>query len=199
MIRPSPIDSTGTELIDELYGNRDDNAASWSFDVVLVAGLEDVRVFALDATPDAQIISRRSSPPGATGQVIDGFVESAADPILGKSEPPSEDTRQLAKQLAQTANEQDLFKTDAFLGIGGQIQIVVYHLRHYLELTIESDGSIDYFREYGGTEIEGCEQLTIGESLDIIRAFGKEVWTSSGSSAGANIITPWVDSKAPLL
>ena len=182
MFHQSLIESVGTEPI----GDRSDDATSWDFDVVLVEGPENARVATWNVT----------TPLGDIIQTINGFAKSAADPILGKSKTPAEYTRSLARQLAQTANNQGFFETDAFLGIGGQVQIVVYYFEHYLEFTVELDGSISYFMEHGSTEIESREKLSIEEVLEIIRVFGKKIWTWSGSSAAGTTIPEWVDSKA---
>jgi len=66
--------------------------------------------------------------------------------------------------------------------------VTIYHLDHYLEFTIEPNGSITFVRERGDEEMVSQEGLTTEQARVIISEFRKEIWKESDFST-ANIMT----------
>lgn len=66
------------------------------------------------------------------------------------------------------------FNIDAFPGLDGEVRITLYNDSDYLEFTIISHVSIEYFREKNETIINPIEIVTFDKVKEIIKKYWKE-------------------------
>jgi hypothetical protein len=71
----------------------------------------------------------------------------------------------LAEKLFYNLFEQGVAKTDAFPGLDGEVRITGYEGLHYLEFTIENDGSITYLYELDDQEQDYLEGLSLSDAI----------------------------------
>jgi len=100
----------------------------------------------------------------------------------GEGQRPSSTILKYAFELYREARRYGFEETDAFPGVDGEIRFTIYQGQHYLEFTVEIDGSVSYCRENGETEVACVERLGVDDARDIIRRFWREIWKSSESS-----------------
>jgi hypothetical protein len=100
---------------------------------------------------------------------------------FGKGVPP---TLQVVKNATQMVEQAliSLFDTDVFPGIDGEIMITVYHKEHYLEFTIEPNGTVIFVHEINDDDITCKEGLTFDQSLLKLNEFSEQIWNTSALS-----------------
>lgn len=82
-----------------------------------------------------------------------------------------------------------LRKTDTFPGVCGEVQVTAYSDRHFHEVTIRPDGSVDYYLEEDGREKGHHDGLSLDEAVLAVHELtpaklGRE-WTQFGCSTSA--------------
>lgn len=94
----------------------------------------------------------------------------------------------------------DQIRTDAFLGVGGQVQIVGYQGEHFLEATIERHGGITFIEEESGEEVDSAENLALEEAIARIegcieRWGSSDLSTQSISWRSSGVSQAWLSQK----
>ncbi len=79
------------------------------------------------------------------------------------------------------------FTTDAFPGLYGQVVVTIYDGDHYVEYSVEPDGTIEYVYECEGREIQSEVGLTTDAAIGKLRDLRKEPWKSSESSSSSTM------------
>ena len=137
--------------------------------------------------------------PHRTERKIEGFQTKQYGWHYGEGVAFAGATLDRAISLHREVLRQDSFRTNAFPGLRGQVLVTVYRGNHYLEFSVEPDGTVAFLHEVDDQEIDYREQLAREEIRVIISQFGEEIWTQSGSSAQSFMIKTWVDSRAVFL
>jgi hypothetical protein len=103
--------------------------------------------------------------------------------------PPTDDVLETAMLLNCEAGIRGFTKTNAFPGISGEVQVTIYHGEHYLEFTIEPNGSITFVYEENDEEKVYEEDLSFSEAIKRVDSFKERIWASLGLST-RNIMIP---------
>ena len=124
-----------------------------------------------------------------TRRKINGFAQVATGWHFGDGVPASAEAVILARLLNDTLYEAGFPNTDAFLGVGGQIQVNGYWGDLYLEFVYE-DGLICFSMERGGLEVVEEDDLGPLDAITRINYWGKK-WVTSESSTKTTSIIRW--------
>ena len=84
---------------------------------------------------------------------------------FGEGIPTPSNIYNLAIQIDSYIFDKDLFETDYFPGIDGEVSIKIYEENHIFEFTVEVDCSITFVHESNKEETEYLEDLTLNEAL----------------------------------
>lgn len=106
---------------------------------------------------------------------IDSFLKLDQGWHFGKGVPASEKVADIATKLINMAS-MSVFDTDAFPGIDGEIMVTIYHKEHYIEFTVEVDGSITYAYQFGDEDELLEEGLTFNEAKMKLDQFSEKIW-----------------------
>jgi hypothetical protein len=81
--------------------------------------------------------------------------------------------------------------TDAFPGIDGEIMVTAYHGDHYLEVLVETDGTMNFSYEFAGEDalLPASERRPAAAIKEKIEEIAREIWSTSGSYI-ATTLTP---------
>jgi hypothetical protein len=112
-----------------------------------------------------------------TASKIEGFRQTQAGWHYGDGILPKPGIVDKALVLNNTALYANSRKTNAFLGISGEIRVTIYHEPIYLELTIEPDETITFVAEQNGSVTAYEEKLSLHEAQKRIRTWGM-LWDS---------------------
>jgi hypothetical protein len=99
----------------------------------------------------------------------------------------SSDTESIALSIQTEAVIVGVMQMDAFPGINGEIRVTLYE-PDYLEFTVEKDGRITFLEERNGEETDYQPNLTLQETLSIIREAGRKLWASFAYSTTGTTI-----------
>lgn len=140
------------------------------------------------------IITSEKQDEPETLKKIDSFLYLEKGWHYGKGVFPSKKTIAIAKKIAEQALS-NIFDTDAFPGIDGEIMVTVYYKEHYLEFTIESDGEITFVHELNDEELVYKEGLKLQEAKIKLDDFCEKIWNISELSTESIMITERSDLK----
>lgn len=101
-----------------------------------------------------------------------------------------------AMSLHETAVSKGFMETDVFPGANGEIMLTVYHEDHYLEFTVEKNGSVTIVRERGDEEICCLEGKELADAHQMIGDLRAELCKSSGLSTEESLTEGKKSSKA---
>ncbi len=90
-------------------------------------------------------------------------------------------------------------RTNAFLGIDGEIRVTAYHSSMYFEATIEPNEQITYLFEQNDMEIEYEENASLDKVRQYIVNLREKIWSSFASFIKVTMIPTRDDSQALLL
>ncbi len=128
-------------------------------------------------------------PNDPTARKIMSFRELPGGWHFGTGIPPTEETLIKAQQLNAEALAAGFKSTDAFPGIGGEIQVTAYYQSIFVEMTVEIDGLITYVYESAGREIE-YRKMTLDELVAKVREFRGILWALSDSLINNTTMIP---------
>lgn len=94
------------------------------------------------------------------------YIKSSMEDVI-----PSEIIIQKAIELITEADNLGFTRTNSFLGISGEVRVTIYHLKHYLEFTIETNNTVTYVYEMDDKEIEYKEDLPFEIAKKKIKEF----------------------------
>jgi hypothetical protein len=97
---------------------------------------------------------------------IRSFSDLADGWHFGEGGPISEKVISVALALSKYARELNFSEIDAFPGVNGEILLTLYYGDYVLELTVESDLSINVVMEVGDEEVFDKEGLSILEAKE---------------------------------
>lgn len=103
---------------------------------------------------------------------------------------------QAAMRLNDAAKKVGVYTTDVFPAESGELMFTLYSGEDYLELTIESDGTLSAVRERDDQVIEARDGLSLDEAIDEISEFRNRAWKPSVYLSESNGIAGKVDSSA---
>lgn len=131
-----------------------------------------------------------------TKDKINHFKNVAIGWHFGEGVPADDGTINAALQLNDSLHSAGFPSTDAFLGIGGQIQVNGYRSELYWEFIIE-DGSISYILENDEQAMLEEENLSLLDAVSRIQFWGRK-WVMSEYSTKITSITHEEDFLAQL-
>lgn len=99
----------------------------------------------------------------------------------GAGEVPKMETVQIALHINQELGRAGFRKTNAFLGVDGQIVVTGYHDSMCFEATVETDGSITIAHEVNDVDVDYKENASLDETRQYIHIIGKQIWGLYGS------------------
>lgn len=135
------------------------------------------------------LLPQDTAAPHVTERKILGFRELGDGWHYGEGVLPKNSVLDDAISLNQEAVRLAFFETDVFPGINGEVMLTVYYCNHYLEFTIEPDGSVTFYREKDNEEVCYQEGLSFQEAKAKIGEFRKETWKEYEFSTESAIMT----------
>ncbi len=130
-----------------------------------------------------------------THKKILGFKSLKKGWHFGEGIPPEESRLTQSIELNREAVNLGFLRTNAFPGVDGEIRVTVYHQKHYLEFTIETDDTVTYIHEVDNQEIEYETGLSFEEAKGKIKAFREKEWNLSETSIGSILTLTCTDSS----
>lgn len=127
------------------------------------------------------IMSVSFSRAGQTTEKIEGFREFSPGWCYGEGGPPKADVVQKSLDLDTELHNVGFARTNAFLGLDGEITVTAYHGPQYLEFTVYADGQVDFVLEIDDEEVAYEEGLSFERALIGIRGRRGLIWPSSDS------------------
>ncbi len=115
-----------------------------------------------------------------TEKKISAFRQLQVGWHYGGGIPPKPEVIHKALTLNVEAERVGFTKTNAFLGVEGEIRVTAYQGQLYLELTVEPDETVTFVAEQNGSELAYEENLDFDGALTRIRSFRGTTWASSG-------------------
>ena len=133
-----------------------------------------------------KVLDERENP---TKDKILSFLQLSPKWHFGEGVPPSQE---IVNEALMIANQATLstFNTDSFPGIDGEIMVTVYHKEHYLEFTVETDGSVTFFREKNNQELSYRENIPFNVAIEELDRFSEEIWKNISELFTQNILIP---------
>ena len=110
-----------------------------------------------------------------TEQKIRAFASLPVGWQHGEGHPPSDSTIEHAIILNIYASDLGFKETNAFPGIEGEVQLLIYHERTTLEITLEIDDSVTFIHEQDDKEIESIENLTFCDTMKKLQFLKKQL------------------------
>lgn len=112
--------------------------------------------------------------------------------------PPSDNVIKSAQLLNSTMKAAKFLSTDAFPGVGGQIQVNAYSENIYLEFMIENEHEIFFTLELENELIFEVVSVDIFQAVSAIFFWGAKLWDTSESLISATLISQKEDLQVPL-
>ena len=100
----------------------------------------------------------------ATTDKIRSFKQLKKGWSYGEGVPFKDSMLNDAISLIREANVAGFYRTNAFPGLNGEVMCTIYHKEHYLEFSIEIDGSVVFCREDGDDEVCYQEKLSLNDA-----------------------------------
>jgi len=115
----------------------------------------------------------------------------------GEGVPPNQDVVNRAIELIEKSIQSSFNKTDATPQIDGGIELTISHNNFTLEIHLEPDDTITYYKMRDNVDIEPQDSINLENLHFKIRQFWNETCLPSGSSSLTNISNMNQDFQAP--
>lgn len=117
----------------------------------------------------------------------------------GSGKTPEREIVNIALTINDELAKVGFAKTNAFLGIDGEIMVTAYHDSIYFEVTIEANKQISFLLEQDDIEIDYEESTLLNNVRHYIRNLREKLWSLSGSSIKVTTIPIGEDLQVLLL
>jgi hypothetical protein len=138
-------------------------------------------------------LSAESANPADTASKILSFEDLPIGWHYGEGGPITESVIGTALDIYWRLSSFGFEDTDAFPGTYGEIMVTAYRGHHYIELIVETDGTVSVCYERGGEDVYSEEHLEFGRALDMLKKISEEIWAeeiwSTSDSSIRNILT----------
>lgn len=134
--------------------------------------------------------------PQKTVQKIREFVDLSQGWHFGEGIPSSQENLRRAQALLVKSEELGFDTTDAFPGIEGEIQIVIYREDTDYEFTVENDGTITFIHDENDKELRYEPNLSLEDAIETLDRLSDKAWLFSGSFTASTMIRTANDSVA---
>lgn len=94
----------------------------------------------------------------------------------------------MALTLNDELSKAGFAKTNAFLGLDGEIRVTAYHDAIYFELTIEPNEQITFLLEKNDKEMSYEENISLDKVRQYIEELREIIWSSSALSTSTTTI-----------
>ncbi len=106
----------------------------------------------------------------------------------GEGKTPKPEIITMALTLNDEFSKAGFARTNAFLGLDGEIRVTAYHDDIYFELTIEPNGQITFLLEKDDQEMSYEESISLDKALQYIKERREMIWSSSALSTSTTTI-----------
>jgi hypothetical protein len=134
-----------------------------------------------------------------TAKKIFGFLLVQPGWHYGGGKTPKPEIINVALTINDELSDAGFTKTNAFLGVDGEIRVTAYHSSMYFEATIEPNEQITFLFEQNDVEIDYEENASLNKVRQYIGNLREKLWSSSASFIKATMIPTRDDSQALLL
>jgi len=133
-----------------------------------------------------------------TAKKIEDFSFVQAGWHYGEGKTPRPEIITMALTLNDEFSKAGFAKTNAFLGLDGEISVTAYHDAIYFELTIEPNEQITFLLEKNDKEMSYEENISLDKALQYIKERREIIWSSSAlSTSGTTIPIEGVSTVLP--
>lgn len=132
-----------------------------------------------------------------TEKKIEDFSLVQAGWHFGEGKTPKREIIRMALSLNEEFSQAGFARTNAFLGLDGEIRVTAYHDDLYFELTIEPNEQITFLLEKNDKEINCEENISLDKACQYIKERRESLWNSSGLST-STISIPTKDASPAL-
>ena len=123
-----------------------------------------------------------------TAKKIEDFSFVQSGWHYGEGKTPKPEIITMALTLNDELSKAGFTRTNAFLGLDGEIRVTAYHDAIYFELTIEPNEQITFLLEKNDKEISYDENISLDKALQYIKELREIIWSSSALSTSTTTI-----------
>jgi hypothetical protein len=123
-----------------------------------------------------------------TAKKIEDFSLVQSGWHYGEGKTPKPEIITMALTLNDELSKAGFARTNAFLGLDGEIRVTAYDDAIYFELTIEPNEQITFLLEKNDKEMRYDENLSLNKALQYINEWREIAWSSSALSTSTTTI-----------